>query len=223
VFSQRGIPGLNDATARELLSAGDSTSQAEVKVARVPLATSTRDPQGLGGLAIIDFFSTPQGQEPRVTKPQVVDVLSAGFAKQPAIFSYAPTGSPTETFRNTTKFLRYDFESSRCEGTQVQGVSSKICQRSDNGEALPTPVRHHAILSTVAVQPTDNAKVADGLLLCPEGAEILWVVDVSAPADAWPRLSEQVDFLFSRFAVGTEAQLAAGREAASAAAGAGAA
>lgn len=182
--------------------------RAEVKVARVPLATSPRDPQGIGGLAVIDFFSA----EPRVTAPQVVDFLSKGFASQPAIFQYNPVGQPSTSLRNATKYLRYDFESSRCEGAQVQGLNSKICQRSDNGQVLDTPLRRHAIVSLLAEEPTgDGEEVADGLLIGPRGAEILWVLDISAPVDAWSQLNEQVDYLISSFAVGSEAQLAAAR------------
>uniref|UniRef100_A0A7S0ADN9 Uncharacterized protein n=1 Tax=Pyrodinium bahamense TaxID=73915 RepID=A0A7S0ADN9_9DINO len=212
-YNQRGIPGLNEVASRELLLAGDPTQKAEVKVVRIPLATSPRDPQGLGGLALIEYFSTPLGQQPRVTRSQVVDILSKGFEQQPAIFSFSFVDTPSEELRNATKYLRYDFEAARCEGAQVQGVSGKICQRSDNGEMLPVNNRHHAIVSTVVPEPIGNSQVADGLLVGPNGAEVLWVVDVSAPAASWRNVTEQVEVVLASFGVGTEAELADTREA----------
>lgn len=212
---QRSIPGLDDARPRELLLAL-GPQKAEVKVERIPLAVSTRDPQGLGGLALIDYFSTPQGQTPRVTTQQVVEILSKGFEQQPAIFSFSLVATPSERFQNTTKYLRYDFEAARCEGEQIQGVSGKVCQRSDNGEVLPVPIKHHAIWSTVVAEPTNTAKVADGLLVGDAGAEILWVVDISAPADSWPKIAEEAEKIALSFAVATESQLTAIREASTA-------
>mmetsp|Transcript_62651 Transcript_62651/g.183244 ORF Transcript_62651/g.183244 Transcript_62651/m.183244 type:complete len:337 (-) Transcript_62651:168-1178(-) len=212
VYDQKGVPDLSEAASRQLLLGGDASQKAEVKVVRVPLATSKADPQGLGGLALIEYFSTAQGQEPRVTTPQVVDVLSKGFSSMPAMFSFDFVGTPSDEFRNTTKYLRYEYEAARCEGAQVQGTSGKICQRSDNGEILPVFNRHHAILSTVVAEPTEGRRVADGLLVSPKGAEVLWVVDVSAPAGNWTQLTGEVQTMLGSFGLGLEDQLAAKRE-----------
>jgi len=202
-YRQAGVPGPDDPRPRELLVAGNSEQKAEVKVVRVPLVKSARDPDGIGSLALVDYFSPPAGQQSRVTQQQVIEILSQGQSQQPAIFSFSLVGSPNDKRVGEQRYLRYDFEASRCEGAQVIGVNSKICERSDTGEVLPTLLKHHAIVSTVSSEPLPNM---DGAMV-----EILWIMDISAPVEIWPQLTEQVNTVVDSFGVGAEASLATSR------------
>jgi len=217
VSRQKGIPGRDDVRPQELLMGLNQVQRSEVKVVRIPLVTTERDPQGIGGLVLIEYFGTPEGQSPRVTTDQTIDILVPAFKNQPAIFNFGRVGVPQDIFRKKQKYLRYDFEAGRCEGAQVQGVKGKVCQRSDNGEILPVLNRHHAILTTVASEPdTGGGGILEALGFGQpprsQGTrEVMWVVDVSGPAEVWPKLEEQAKALFASFAVGSEGELAASR------------
>lgn len=206
VFKSSNIPKLDTPTARELLSGGYPEIKADVKVARVPLATSQRDPQGLGGLATIEYFSGPQ---PRVTTQQVVDLLSKGYSQQKDISAFSLIGAPQDFYRNNTKFLKYDFLATRCEGVQVQGIKGKVCQK-ENGELLPSAAVRHTVVYRLGEDPvgiTGNGNVAEGLLLGEKGAEILYVLDISAPEKVWSNITSDIDFLIKSFDIGNETEL----------------
>jgi len=206
-YQQRGNPGLGDKASKALFVAGSAAEKIEAQVVRIPLAVTRADPQGLGGLALIDYFSTPSGQEPRVTKEQVVDILSKGVASDVKSFRFNITGTTTEFFRNVTKYLRYDYEVVSCSGDITEGQGgNRECTLE--GLEKPTTKRHHAVVSAVLSEPA-KGQVADGILLSDTGAEVLWVVDASAPIKSWPNVSAQVDQFLASFSVGTEAQLTA--------------
>lgn len=200
LFRSDGMPDIGETRPRELLVARILEVQAEVRVIRFPLVTSQRDPSGIGGLALVDYFSTSQGKTPRVTQEQAIDVLSKGFQQMPATFSFVLNGQPKDFLQGDKRYLIYEFDQGRCQGVQVDGVKGKECQRPDNGQVLDVNVRHHAMINTVAAETGDDV----------EGArEILWVVDISAPADKWRDVAPQVAVFADSFAVGTEAELAA--------------
>ncbi|CAK9041624.1 unnamed protein product [Durusdinium trenchii] len=89
------------------------------------------------------------------------------------------------------------------ERPQVFGTNGKICQRSDTGEILDTKKYHHLTINTVTPEPSQTAREAF--------SEVLWIVDISAPADNWGNLTKQVATMTKTFAVGTVEQLNAGR------------
>jgi len=192
-----------DPRPQALLVARNPSKQAEVKVVRVPLVATPQDPQGLGPLATMDYFYTPDTQ---VTQKQLIDLLQAGYKAQPALFSYKDLDA--EDFsRNKRKYLRYDFESARCEGIQVEASKGKLCQRPGSDEPLPTVVRHHRLLNTVypesdLAEPAQGGNPDESFL-----PQVLWILDVSVPEDAWKEQSGAVRELADTFAVGTPAEL----------------
>ncbi|CAE8584704.1 unnamed protein product, partial [Polarella glacialis] len=200
---QAAVPGPEERRTKELLLAGNAAQDAEVRVLRVPLVTSERDPQGLGSLALIEYFTAAT---PRVSREQILPVLTSSWASQPATFSLTMAGQALEKVRGGQKYLMYEFDLTRCEGAQVEGIKGKVCQK-DNGEVLPTAVRHHAIMNTVTAEPSKGEANEVNY------PEVLWIIDVSAPADKWPQLSSQVSTLLQSFAVGTNTQLEAVRNA----------
>jgi len=210
-YQQRGNPGLGDKASKILFAGGSGADKIEAKVVRIPLAVNPADPQGLGSLALIDYFSTPSGQQPRITKDQVVELLSKGVASDIKNFRFNLSGTPTEFFRNKTKYLRYDYEVERCDADIVEGQGGeKKCEQA--GLDFYVKARRHAVIHTVVSEPVDGVQVADGVLLSDTGAEVLWVVDASLPLSKWTTKEEQVNQFLSTFSVGTDAQLAAARE-----------
>ena len=100
--------------------------------------------------------------------------------------------------KDKQKYLTYEFDLARCEGRQVFGSNGKICQRSDTGEVLDTKQFHHMVINTVTPEPTQTAREAF--------AEVLWIVDISAPAERWSSLKKRlgtrqkhVFFLYMKF------------------------
>lgn len=211
-YQQRGNPGLGDKSSKILFAAGNGAEKIEAKVVRVPLAVNRADPQGLGSLALIEYFSTPSGQQPRITKDQVMDLLSKGVAADPKNFRFNLTGTPTEFFRNTTKYLRYDYEVETCPADIVEGAGGERKCDYLGGLDSALAARRHSIINTVVAEPVNGAQVADGILESDLGAEVLWVADVSLPATKWADNEKQVNQFLATFSVGTEAQLAAVRE-----------
>jgi len=206
-YNQRGNPGLGDKSAKVLLAGGSASDKAEVQVVRVPLAVTRADPEGVGSLGLIDYFSTPSGQQPRITREQIVDVLTKGVKTSGNNFRFNLTGTPTEFFRNTTKYLRYDYEVDKCFADIIEGEGGEM-KCSAGGIDRATQEKRHSVISTVLSEPVDGAQVADGILLSDSGAEVLWVIDASAPVKLWPKVEAQVKQLLDSFSVGTEAQLA---------------
>lgn len=204
IVRQSGVPGPEETRTKELLLAEIPNQGVTVKVLRIPLLTTPQDPQGLGGLALIDFF----GPQPRITKEQALSVLTPAFARQPATFDFKLTSSGEESVKEKQKYFQYEFNLTGCEGAQVQGLNGKVCQRSDNGQALPTKAFHHAVLNTVTAEPGGGRLMGGGAY-----PEVLWTVDVSVPVAQWPDLSKQVVQLLSTFAAGTTRDLEARRNA----------
>ena len=68
---------------------------------------------------------------------------------------------------------------------KVFGSNGKICQRSDTGEVLDTKKFHHLVINTVTPEPTQTAQEAF--------AEVLWIVDISAPVEQWNSLAKRLD------------------------------
>jgi len=191
-----------DPRPQALLVARDTKKQGEVKVVRVPLVATQQDPQGLGPLATTDYFYTPDTQ---VTQKQLVDLLQAGYKAQPAIFSYKDLDA--EDFkRNNRKYLRYDFESARCEGIQVEASKGKLCQKPDSDEPLPAIVRHHRLINTVYPE-ADLAQPGEGNTDESFLPQVLWILDISVPLDMWEKEPGIVRSLADTFAVGQPAEL----------------
>lgn len=203
VVRQTGLPGPDETRTKELLLAANGN--AEVRILRIPLVTSERDPQGLGGLALIEYFSA---EKPRVTREQILPLLSQSFASQPATFELVLSSIPEDIVKSRQKYLLYEFDLTRCEGSQVQGTKGKLCQRSDNGEILPTSVRHHAVLNTVTAEPGGGSLAGDGAY-----PEVFWLIDFSAPSDIWPQVLKQVRSMVDTFSIGSETALEASRNA----------
>eukprot|EP00930_Biecheleria_cincta_P071325 TRINITY_DN58842_c0_g1_i1.p1 TRINITY_DN58842_c0_g1~~TRINITY_DN58842_c0_g1_i1.p1 ORF type:complete len:315 (-),score=51.72 TRINITY_DN58842_c0_g1_i1:533-1477(-) len=204
IVRQRGVPGPEETRTKELLLAEDPSQGVKLKVLRIPLLTTPQDPQGLGGLALIDFFGT----QPRITKEQVLQVLTPAFARQPATFDFKLVGSGEESVKEKQKYFAYEFNLTRCDGAQVQGLNGKVCQRSDNGQPILTAAFHHAVLNAVTAEPGGGRLAASGAY-----PEVLWTVDVSVPVAQWPDLSKEVMQLLSTFAVGAIQDLEARRNA----------
>jgi len=213
VIRSSGVPGPEEVRPKELLSAanvrsGDQGQGAEVRVLRVPLVTTPQDPQGIGGLILIEWF---QAEKPRVTQKDVVNSLSNSYVAQPVTFDFS-LGKADTKVKDNQRYLTYEFDVTRCEGQQVQGVNGKVCQRPDNGKVLPTSVVHHAVINTVTTEP------GGGALSQGKGyPEVLWIVDISAPAEKWENVSKQVAVIFETFAVGDPGRLAAQRNSSAAA------
>ncbi|CAK9041640.1 unnamed protein product [Durusdinium trenchii] len=212
IYKQFGVPGGDEMRTKELLLAGDSKGT-EVKVLRIPLQTTPQDPDGTAALTLIEYFQIPF---PRVTRKTVVDSLSKAFARQKATYAFELEGDGEDRMKDKQKYLLYEFDLTRCEGRQVFGTNGKICQRrdvggtavsvpawSDTGEILDTKKYHHLTINTVTPEPTQTAREAF--------SEVLWIVDISAPADNWGNLTKQVATMTKTFAVGTVEQLNAGR------------
>lgn len=197
VFQKFSVPPVTETRTKELLLAGDPSAGAEVKVLHIPLMTTPQDPQGTGALTLIEYFQIPF---PRVGRKSVINSLSKSFAKQPASFSLNLIGEGEDKVKLQQKYMSYEFELRRCEGKQTYGTNGKICTRSDTGDILPTQKFHHLTIQTVTPEPgmTDKASFA----------EILWIVDISAPAKSWENLTEAVKIMTDSFAVGTVDELA---------------
>jgi len=200
IYRQFGVPGGDEMRTKELLLAGDSSKGAEVKVLRIPLQTTPQDPDGTGALTLIEYFQIPF---PRVTRKSVVESLSKAFARQKATYAFELDGDGEDRVKDKQKYMLYEFDLTRCEGRQVYGSNGKICQRSDTGEVLDTKKFHHLNINTVTPEPTQTSREAF--------AEVLWIVDISAPAENWRNLSSQVATMVKTFTVGTVDQLSAGR------------
>lgn len=181
-YRQSGTGPAFDTRPREVMYVGNPSTGVEMKIMKVPLLTSERDPQGLGGLALIDYFYTPEAVTPRVTDEQVIEILSKGIQVFPLTFSFNLTGNQNE-FRDGLRFLRFDYDWARCEGVQIQGMKSKLCQ-SPNGAELPLDLQHHAQLSTVIAGPSvkDQGSI-----------QYLWTLDFAAPLKSWPNVSAEVN------------------------------
>lgn len=197
VFQKFSVPPVTETRTKELLLAGDPAVGAEVKVLHIPLMTTPQDPQGTGALTLIEYFQIPF---PRVGRKSVINSLSKSFAKQPASFSLNLIGEGEDKVKLQQKYMSYEFDLRRCEGKQTYGTNGKICTRSDTGDILPTQKFHHLTIQTVTPEPgmTDKASFA----------EILWIVDISAPAKSWENLTEAVKIMTDSFAVGTVDELA---------------
>lgn len=201
---QSGVPGPEETRTKELFLAEDPSQGVKLKVLRIPLITTPQDPQGLGGLALIDFF----GPQPRITKEQALQVLTPAFARQPTTYDFKLTGSGEESVKEKQKYFQYEFNLTSCEGAQVQGLNGRVCQRSDNGQPIPTTAFHHVVLNTVTAEPGGGRLMAGGAY-----PEVLWTVDIAVPAAQWQDFSKQVVQLLSTFAVGTNRDLEARRNA----------
>eukprot|EP00929_Paragymnodinium_shiwhaense_P115655 TRINITY_DN84667_c0_g1_i1.p1 TRINITY_DN84667_c0_g1~~TRINITY_DN84667_c0_g1_i1.p1 ORF type:complete len:348 (-),score=96.85 TRINITY_DN84667_c0_g1_i1:65-1042(-) len=184
----------------------DNAPAADLKIVRVPLVTSARDPQGTGAMLLANFFYG-QGKEREVSGQQVVDNLQASMKSQAATFDYKDL-SMKEFEREGRRYLRYDYETSRCEGVQVLGMKgSKTCAMpGKEDEQLPTPFVRHTVVTTLAPEVT-VAKTADGEPV-PAGPEVLWILDIQAAAKTWDGVSDDIEkFLVESFGVGTDATL----------------
>eukprot|EP00434_Breviolum_minutum_P024810 symbB.v1.2.021911.t1/scaffold1920.1/size100294/5 len=164
---------------------GDSSKGAEVK-----------DPDGTGALTLIEYFQIPF---PRVTRKSVVESLSKAFARQKATYAFELDGDGEDRVKDKQKYMLYEFDLTRCEGRQVYGSNGKICQR----RGATCLKFHHLNIQTVTPEPTQTSREAF--------AEVLWIVDISAPAENWRNLSSQVATMVKTFTVGTVDQLSAGR------------
>lgn len=200
IFRQFGVPGGDEMRTKELLLAGDPSKGAEVKVLRIPLQTTPQDPDGTGALTLIEYFQIPF---PRVTRKSVVESLSKAFARQKATYAFELDGDGEDRVQDKQKYMLYEFDLTRCEGRQVFSSNGKICQRSDTGEVLDTKKFHHLNINTVTPEPTQTSREAF--------AEVLWIVDISAPAENWKNLTSAVGTMVKTFTVGTVEQLNAGR------------
>eukprot|EP00933_Yihiella_yeosuensis_P052654 TRINITY_DN50759_c0_g1_i1.p1 TRINITY_DN50759_c0_g1~~TRINITY_DN50759_c0_g1_i1.p1 ORF type:complete len:324 (-),score=51.39 TRINITY_DN50759_c0_g1_i1:135-1055(-) len=201
-YRQNSLPGPDETRTKELLLAGNPDNDTEVKILRVPLVTSPQDPQGLLGLALSEYFLA---EKPRVTRDQILPLLTTSFAQQPATFNLTVTPNVEDKVRAGQRYLLHEFDLERCDGQQIQSRKGKICQQP-NGELLATSVRHHAILNTVTSEPGGEAFGGNY-------PQILWIVDISAPLGVWPKIKSEVNTIVETFTVGSETALEAYRNA----------
>ncbi|CAE8621808.1 unnamed protein product, partial [Polarella glacialis] len=228
---QDSLPGPRRAQSlgrRESLGAV-SSSLAALSLAEISLPAAAEDaappipPRGWQLKLPEDWVKSKQAAVPGPEERRTKELLLAGNAAQDAEAVHAlvamhskqgadsprqltMAGQALEKVRGGQKYLMYEFDLTRCEGAQVEGIKGKVCQK-DNGEVLPTAVRHHAIMNTVTAEPSKGEANEVNY------PEVLWIIDVSAPADKWPQLSSQVSTLLQSFAVGTNTQLEAVRDA----------
>mmetsp|Transcript_34139 Transcript_34139/g.98297 ORF Transcript_34139/g.98297 Transcript_34139/m.98297 type:complete len:325 (+) Transcript_34139:27-1001(+) len=194
-FSQTPQPPPGELKPAALVVAGNPEIEGELAVLRVPLSSDPKDPNAAATKDLVKYFSAPAGQSPGVGAEKVVEAVAASQRTTPRLTKFALVGKPVEQTKGNRRYVRYEYESSLCQGNLVQGVNGNVCQRPESEELEPTLDRRHTITLTVTPEDTKGA------------TNFLWLLDVSGPSKAWDALSEEVGTVSGSFELGTEEQL----------------
>lgn len=171
---------LKKTSASTLLVTGSQFAKAEAKLTYVPLA-------GKGSSPTVDFFISNNATK---SKDEVAELLSRTFARKQTTFSFT-LGQVSETSKGNLKYLRYEFDRSRCDGLQKDSASGKVCITSGN-DVLQVRQRHYVVVNTVT-------RTDDG------GPQALWQLEISASSETWQDVSPKLDEAIQSFTVGSVA------------------
>lgn len=185
-------PGDNKPTA--LIVAGDNAGAGELVVLRVPLVPSNgMDVEtAKGQKTLLSYFGTPSDKTPTLKMSEAIDALYASQKTTPGLTQCALVGKPAESIRNGNRYIRYEYESTLCQGIIVKGAGGKDrCESDKDGEAgkeIPQLSRRHLITMTVVQEA--EAKVP-----------VLWFVDMSTPTKSFESLSPVLNDVSSSFEI----------------------
>lgn len=195
LFSQTPMPPKGVVQSVALIVAGNPVEGGELVVLRVPLSIAAGDPNAEDSKKLIEYFSTPDGKGSSVKGAQVVDVVAKSQKSSPGLQKFALAGSPVESVKGGRRYVRYEYESSICQGQVKFASSGDTCVAPEDDSPLPLFERRHAITLTVTSEDTNGQ------------TNYLWLLDVSAPSDKWKDLTEPIQEVSGSFELGTEDQL----------------
>jgi hypothetical protein len=169
-------------------------------VLRVPLRLDPAGPDPEGAKKLVEFFGAPVAKTPATSVDAAAQVLAASQKTQRGLVDWQLVGKPAESIKNNRRYISYDFVSSVCQGTIVEGSGGKRCERPGQpGEVLEVIKRRHAIKMTV----TDEGTTGD------DQTYYLWFLDISVRDADYEAtgVKEVIETLQSSFELGDEAVL----------------
>lgn len=199
IFSQTPQPPPGDMKPAALVVAGRPDAGGELVVLRVPLDTSGGSPNAAAAKNLVGFFSSPSTAK----VGDAVEAVASSQRSAPTITKFDLVGGIEERVSSGRRYVRYDYDSLVCPGVITKGSKGNICGAPDNGEEILQQARRHAITFTVINEAN------------PSGATtpVLWLVDISAPSEAWPYAQATIADLEKSFEVGNADQLEKDRDA----------
>lgn len=199
MFEQNNQPPPEVKSPVALVVAGNPDQGGELVVLRVPLSTAAGDPNAAASKDLIDYFNKGS-----TSAQKAVDALAASQKSQPGLTKFAFIGKPIEETRSNRRYLRYEYESSTCQGMVTKGVKGDTCEAPEDNSPLPLYERRHSITITV----TDEGAAAAGQK---DPTYFLWLLDASGPAGEankdWGELEKAVKEVSSSFELADEATL----------------
>lgn len=203
IFSQTPQPPPGDMRPAALVVAGRPDAGGELVVLRVPLDTNPKSPNAAAAKNLVDYFSTPVGQATKVPMKDAVEAVASSQRTSPQLTKFALVGLMEEQVQKGKRYVRYEYDSLVCPGIIRRGTQSDSCEVPDTGEQVDQFGRRHAIRFTVVKEDNPTGPPQD----------VLWLVDISAPSEAWPYAQVPIGELISSFEVGSAEDLEKDREA----------